>query len=139
MRPGTRPMAARRGWKGPAPRSDAEWLRTKLADGLPEDQPEWDGPAIDAAVAAGDTVSVPLPVPLPVPLTVPVHIGCFTVAPGPGGRPRRFADVYRRDAAGPEPEGPGSVHRFSRDAGKVVPRDGIEPPTLRFSIACSTN
>ena len=23
--------------------------------------------------------------------------------------------------------------------GKVVPRDGIEPPTLRFSIACSTN
>ena len=22
---------------------------------------------------------------------------------------------------------------------KMVPRDGIEPPTLRFSVACSTN
>ena len=24
-------------------------------------------------------------------------------------------------------------------AGKLVARDGIEPPTLRFSVACSTN
>ena len=23
--------------------------------------------------------------------------------------------------------------------GKVVPGDGVEPPTLRFSVACSTN
>lgn len=23
--------------------------------------------------------------------------------------------------------------------GEVVPGDGIEPPTLRFSVACSTN
>ena len=28
---------------------------------------------------------------------------------------------------------------FLNEAEKVVPRDGIEPPTLRFSVACSTN
>ena len=27
----------------------------------------------------------------------------------------------------------------SRIGLKLVPRDGIEPPTLRFSVACSTN
>jgi murein L,D-transpeptidase YcbB/YkuD len=72
-------------------------LRTKGIFGLGlrllEDQPEWGAAAIDAAVAAGETVSVPLTAP------VPVHIGYFTVAPGPGGTLRRFADVYGRDAA----------------------------------------
>jgi hypothetical protein len=29
----------------------------------------------------------------------------------------------------------GTAHSF----GKLVARDGIEPPTLRFSVACSTN
>ncbi len=60
---------------------------------LLEDQPEWGAAAIDAAVAAGKTVTVPLTA------AVPVHIGYFTVAPGPGGTLRRFADVYGRDAA----------------------------------------
>lgn len=72
-------------------------LRTRGIFGLGlrllEDQPEWGAEAIDAAVAAGETVSVPLTAP------VPVHIGYFTVAPGPGGTLRRFADVYGRDAA----------------------------------------
>lgn len=72
-------------------------LRTKGIFGLGlrllEDQPEWGAEAIDAAVAAGKTLSVPLTAP------VPVHIGYFTVAPGPGGTLRRFADVYGRDAA----------------------------------------
>jgi murein L,D-transpeptidase YcbB/YkuD len=60
---------------------------------LLEDQPEWDGPAIDAAIAAGKTVTVPLTA------QVPVHVAYFTVAPGPGGTLRRFADVYGRDGA----------------------------------------
>ena len=72
-------------------------LRTKGIFGLGlrllEDQPEWGAEAIDAAVAAGQTVTVPLTA------AVPVHIGYFTVAPGPGGTLRRFADVYGRDAA----------------------------------------
>jgi murein L,D-transpeptidase YcbB/YkuD len=72
-------------------------MRTKGIFGLGlrllEDQPEWDGPAIDAAVAAGQTVTAPLTAP------VPVHIGYFTVAPGPGGSLRRFADIYGRDGA----------------------------------------
>ena len=72
-------------------------LRTKGIFGLGlrllEDQPEWGAEAIDAAVAAGKTVSVPLTAP------VPVHIGYFTVAPGPGGTLKRYADVYGRDAA----------------------------------------
>lgn len=72
-------------------------LRTKGIFGLGlrllEDQPEWDGPAIDAAVAAGRTLTVPLTAP------VPAHIVYFTVAPGPGSTIRRFADVYGRDAA----------------------------------------
>jgi murein L,D-transpeptidase YcbB/YkuD len=58
---------------------------------LLEDQPEWTGPAIDAAIAAGKTVRVPLT------SQVPVHVGYFTVAPGPGGTLRSFADVYGRD------------------------------------------
>jgi murein L,D-transpeptidase YcbB/YkuD len=58
---------------------------------LLEDQPAWDGPAIDAAVAAGKTVSVPLTV------QVPVHVAYFTIAPGPQGTLRTFADVYGRD------------------------------------------
>lgn len=72
-------------------------LRTQGIFGLGlrllEDQPEWGAAAIDAAVAAGETVTAPLTAP------VPVHIGYFTVAPGPGGTLRRFADVYGRDAA----------------------------------------
>lgn len=72
-------------------------LRTKgilgLALRLLEDQPAWDAAAIDAAVAAGQTVTAPLTAP------VPVHVAYFTVAPGPGGTLRRFADVYGRDAA----------------------------------------
>jgi hypothetical protein len=71
-------------------------MRTKGVFGLGlrllEDQPEWDGPAIDAAVAAGQTVTAPLTA------QVPVHVAYFTVAPGPGGTLRRFADVYGRDA-----------------------------------------
>ena len=36
---GHTPMEARRGWKGPVPRHDPEWLRAKLADGLLEGGP----------------------------------------------------------------------------------------------------
>jgi murein L,D-transpeptidase YcbB/YkuD len=72
-------------------------MRTKGVFGLGlrllEDQPEWGAAAIDAAVAARQTVTVPLTAP------VPVHVAYFTVAPGPGGTLRRFADVYGRDAA----------------------------------------
>ena len=72
-------------------------MRTKGVFGLGlrllEDQPEWGAAAIDAAVAAGQTVTVPLTAP------VPVHVAYFTVAPGPEGTLRRFADVYGRDAA----------------------------------------
>ncbi|MGL6042389.1 MAG: L,D-transpeptidase family protein [Sandaracinobacteroides sp.] len=58
---------------------------------LLEDQPEWDGAAIDATVAAGKTVTVPLIA------QMPVHIGYFTVAPGPGGTLRVFPDIYGLD------------------------------------------
>ena len=39
-----------------------------------------------------------------------------------------FAESEYRDLIGP----------FGKSA-EVVPRDGVEPPTLRFSVACSTN
>jgi hypothetical protein len=32
-----------------------------------------------------------------------------------------------------------SGHRRTKANSAVVPRGGIEPPTLRFSVACSTN
>ncbi len=34
---------------------------------------------------------------------------------------------------------PPSGGLLSVSVGKVVPGDGVEPPTLRFSVACSTN
>lgn len=45
-----------------------------------------------------------------------------------------------RRAQGPGRPGPDGVSLGARIAmWRVVPRDGIEPPTLRFSVACSTN
>lgn len=63
-----------------------------LALRLLEDQPAWDAAAIDAAVAAGATLRVPLT------QQVPVHVAYFTTVPGPGGTLRSFPDIYGRDA-----------------------------------------
>ncbi len=55
----------------------------------------------------------------------------------------------RRDAMIPvEKEGRHALARaagkplrdaINRNGGEMVPKGGIEPPTLRFSVACSTN
>ena len=63
-----------------------------LALRLLEDVPGWDAARIDATAATNETVRVPLTA------QIPVHVGYFTVAPGPGGTLRTFADIYGRDA-----------------------------------------
>lgn len=40
---------------------------------------------------------------------------------------------------GPPPIGPDRATAFEAGGEEMVPGDGIEPPTLRFSVACSTN
>ncbi|MFC3173215.1 L,D-transpeptidase family protein [Novosphingobium bradum] len=50
-------------------------------------------PAVDARVAAGATVTVPLPAPLP------VYIAYFTAGLGPDGQVAFYPDIYRRDGA----------------------------------------
>lgn len=71
-------------------------LRTQgilgLALRLLEDVPGWDAARIDATAATNETVRVPLAAQLP------VHIGYFTMAPGPDGTIRTYEDVYGRDA-----------------------------------------
>ena len=61
---------------------------------------------------------------------------------GAGRRPRGRGFRQRRPGRLARGEGPGGS-AAGRDHGsgrrKSVPGDGIEPPTLRFSIACSTN
>ena len=63
-----------------------------LALRLLENVPGWDAARIDATAATNETVRVPLPE------QIPVHVAYFTVAPGPGGTLRNFADIYGRDA-----------------------------------------
>ena len=48
--------------------------------------------------------------------------------------------VGRKQQRGPAATSPGDeAKRGARRSGLMVPRGGIEPPTLRFSVACSTN
>ncbi len=61
------------------------------------------------------------------------------IARGTAGRAGRTRPV-RRTHAQRRCVRPGRRARNGlRWWGRVVPRDGIEPPTLRFSVACSTN
>lgn len=63
-----------------------------LAEALLAGTPGWDRKALDAAVAAGTTLDVPLAAP------VPVHIVYFTAEPDGAGGIRIHADIYGRDA-----------------------------------------
>ncbi|MCG2841883.1 L,D-transpeptidase family protein [Sandaracinobacter sp. RS1-74] len=63
-----------------------------LALRLLEDVPGWDAARIDSTAATNETETIPLP------QQVPVHVAYFTVAPGPAGSLRTFADIYGRDA-----------------------------------------
>ena len=56
------------------------------------DDPRWDRPALEAAIATGETRQVPLRIP------VPVLIVYLTSIADPSGTVHFFRDVYGRDA-----------------------------------------
>ncbi len=58
----------------------------------------WDRARIDATVAAGETLMVPLAEP------IPVYIAYFTAEPGDDGAMRFFPDIYKRDKAALAPQ-----------------------------------
>ncbi|MCH4151525.1 MAG: L,D-transpeptidase family protein [Sphingobium sp.] len=58
----------------------------------------WDRARIDAAVAAGETQTVPLAEP------IPVYIAYFTAEPDEDGAMRYFPDIYGRDTAAVSPD-----------------------------------
>jgi murein L,D-transpeptidase YcbB/YkuD len=62
-----------------------------LAATLLSASPQWDRARVDATVAKGDTVTVPLAKP------IPVYITYFTAEPDGLGGVRYFDDVYKRD------------------------------------------
>lgn len=68
-----------------------------LAAALLEPTGQWDRTRIDAAVAAGETRTVPLAEP------VPVYVTYFTAEPDDDGNMRFFPDVYKRDKAAVAP------------------------------------
>ena len=48
--------------------------------------------------------------------------------------------LQRREGRPDQPHAPAQRERVAQQLSQLmVPRDGIEPPTLRFSVACSTN
>ena len=69
-----------------------------LAAALLEPTGQWDRTRIDAAVAAGETQTVPLAEP------VPVYVTYFTAEPDDDGNMRFFPDVYKRDKAAVAPD-----------------------------------
>lgn len=68
-----------------------------LATALLSARSGWDRARTDAMVAAGQTVTIPLPE------SVPVYVAYFTAEPDEIGGIRYFPDVYRRDAISSAP------------------------------------
>lgn len=69
-----------------------------LANALLAPSGLWDRARIDAAVAGGETQTVPLAVP------IPVYVAYFTAEPGDDGTMRYFPDIYKRDKAAVSPD-----------------------------------